>query len=999
TVVDRALSASDGASSSLALTPPASGAYTVQVALTRAGEPDALVSDAVAAPAFSLPLAGPEVTGALTTAVAAGAATVTLDWAAVKEAETYSVEVDGGDGFVEAVAGVAGTSADLTGLTPGASYQARVVAHRGEDSATGPAAQVDVAAAVERWLSADIGSNAGTGGSITDNGDGTITFDARASSTKLASSEDGFQYFYTAVDPATENFTLTATFRVDDAAAKDNQSGFGVIAVDDLVAGSSPDRYFNSAGALVTRYGEGTVSVVDGMPGARFVNGYTGATDDNTAGTRDASGSAVFDPAYRAEASGPKFATGDTYTLSLRRSNTGFHAVWDRSADGGEVHEVIEYDPDALLVQDGDNFYVGMAVARKIAVTVTDWQFTTIDPSDDEPAQPRPIEQVSTSLKVDVTSTTPERELDIPLVADFYGTGQILDADGDVVVDGLALVPGERALGTVSLDAGENRFTARAIPDVDQPQLDEFEELASMDPVDEEVTVTVRSYGEPGQSLWVAPDGTADGDGTRARPLDLHTAVAFAQAGQQVVLEGGTYTPTSAIVADRGHDGTEAAPIVLMSEPGERAVLDLSGSSGGGINLRADWWHVYNLEITGSRDKAKPMLVQGHHNIVERVESHHNQDTGIQISGLSAEPPSMWPSDNLVVSSIAHHNADAGGNDADGFAAKLTVGEGNVFRYNIAHHNIDDGWDLYAKSTTGPIGTVVVEEAVAYNNGWLTEDPSRTGEGNGFKLGGESMPGDHLLRNAVSYGNLATGVTSNSGPDVRLEDVTSADNDRGIRLETNAKVTDYRASGVISWANPQADVLGLLQDDASLLTDPSNHFDGAGVTADWFVSTDADALTPEIAADGSIEMHGLYELTDEAAADAGARLTPNPSPTVIELLPEVAGAEPGPDAWYPSTIYVAGDTVHHEGAVYEARWWSRAQEPGASPWGPWVLVGTADAPAALGECAAAWDAGAVYLPGDAVSIDGVTYDAQWWTRGQEPGASPWGPWTAVEACE
>ncbi|MFV0284780.1 MAG: fibronectin type III domain-containing protein, partial [Demequina sp.] len=206
TVVDRALSASDGASSSLALTPPASGAYTVQVALTRAGEPDALVSDAVAAPAFSLPLAAPEVTGALTTAVAAGGATVTLDWTAVKEAETYSVEVDGGGGFVEAVAGVVGTSADLTGLTPGASYQARVVAHRGEDAATGPAAQVAVAAAVERWLSADIGSNAGTGGSITDNGDGTITFDARASSTKLASSEDGFQYFYTAVDPATENF-------------------------------------------------------------------------------------------------------------------------------------------------------------------------------------------------------------------------------------------------------------------------------------------------------------------------------------------------------------------------------------------------------------------------------------------------------------------------------------------------------------------------------------------------------------------------------------------------------------------------------------------------------------------------------------------------------------------------------------------------------------------------------------------------------------------------
>lgn len=1006
TVVDRGLTAVRGESGTILLSPASSGNYTAVVSLTRAGEPVSLDSVRVNTPAFVLPLAPPEISGALTTDVSDGAATVTLDWSASPEAETYSIEtsLDGVE-FTTVLDGVIGTSANVPGLTTGTTYQMRVTAHRGQDAATGAATDVAVTAAVERWQIADIGSNANSGGSVTENADGSITFDAKASTTKLAASEDGFQYYYTQIDPTTENFTLTATFTVDDASSKDNQSGFGIIAVDDLVPGDTAHRYFNSAGALITRYGEGTGALADGMPGARFVTGYTGSTNDNTAGARSTKGSEVFDPTYRADATGPKFTDGDVYSLTLRKSNTGFHAIWTR--DGVPV-EVIAYDPDMLLQQNPDTVYVGFAVARKIVVTVSDWELTTIHPDDDEVAQQPPTTYVPTTLDVDITSTTPERRLDIPLVASFHGTGQILDAEGRVVVDGLPLVPGQQALGTVELAAGQNHFTARATPGPDQPQLGEYEELESTDPVDAAVSITVSSYGVPGQSIWVAPDAGADGAGTRADPLDLRTAVAYAQPGQQIVLEGGTYTPHRAVVVERGRDGTADAPITLMSAPGDRAVLDLSESGSGGLHLRGDWWHVYDLEITGSGDKLKPMLIQGNHNIVERVSSHHNQDTGIQISGLSSEPRAMWPSHNLVVSSQAHHNADPAGNDADGFAAKLTVGDGNVFRYSIAHNNIDDGWDLYAKSTTGSIGTVVVEQSVAYNNGYLSQDPSRTGEGNGFKLGGESMPGEHLLANSISYGNLATGVSSNSGPDVRLENVTTVGNDRGVRLDTNAATTNYRASGVLSWLNPRADVLGLKQSDRSLLSSPSNYFDGttadasdgrpATVSESWFVTTDSTAVRPEIAADGSIEMHGLYELTDAAPSDTGARLMANPDPTQIVVLPEVSPPSAGPDAWFPSTVYPGGEVVQHDGVVYEARWWTRNQEPGRSPGGPWVAVGRAEAPPAVTECSAPWDASRVYLAGDVVERDGVNHRAQWWTRGQDPAASAWGAWSAVGAC-
>ncbi|MCA5894811.1 lytic polysaccharide monooxygenase [Isoptericola sp. NEAU-Y5] len=53
-----------------------------------------------------------------------------------------------------------------------------------------------------------------------------------------------------------------------------------------------------------------------------------------------------------------------------------------------------------------------------------------------------------------------------------------------------------------------------------------------------------------------------------------------------------------------------------------------------------------------------------------------------------------------------------------------------------------------------------------------------------------------------------------------------------------------------------------------------------------------------------------------------------------------------------------------------------------------------------GDCeAAAWDANAVYLNGAQVSHDGRTYQAKWWTRGENPANSgEWGVWKDLGAC-
>lgn len=771
----------------------------------------------------------------------------------------------------------------------------------------------DQPAAAERvWESAFVGNVSGSGasaGTVDVHDDGSVRLVSVDG--KIAESEDGFVYHYTRIDPATENFTLTATFHVDDASTVDNQGGYGIIAVDTFVPGSKGARYFNSAASAFARQTDPVTGGFHyGTPGGRFVSGYTEAPDvaSTARSTRD---SAAFDWGFRSDhatelnANPPKILTGDTFTLTLRRSATGFHAWMGDDVD----RQVIAYDPDLLLRQTDDSFTVGVFAGRKLAVTVTDLTLTTVHPDDDDPAVDRPVTLLQPALAHTSTATTPSNDHAPGLTANVEGDIHVVDGSGAVVGGPVAAAPGLPAPVPLRLRDGRNDLTAVLTPAPEDEQgLDEHTRLASTEPVRTPLALEVRRYGVPGDALHVTPDGTADGAGTRAAPLDLRTALAFAQPGQQVVLAGGTYRPDRAITIPRGRDGTADARIVLTSAPGEHVVVDLADSPDGGFVLRGDFWHVHDLEVTGARGRQKAFSVMGNDDVVERLHTHHNGNTGLQISGDDSEPSAMWPARNLVLSSESHHNADPERNDADGFAAKLTVGDGNVFRYCIAHHNVDDGFDLYAKSTLGPHGAVLIEDSVAYRNGYLTDDPDEVSpqSGTGFKLGGESIPLGNALTNAVTYGNVTQGVSSNSSPDGTVRDVTAYDNHQNnLTLATvTHPVTDYRVHGFLSAGSRGRDSISLREQQDTISTDPSNYLDGVNVQGtavqdDWFVSLDT-TVAPTIAADGSIDMHGLLELTAAAPADTGARLGPNPDPTEL-----VIGDEPGargPEAPRPEPV-------------------------------------------------------------------------------------------------
>jgi 3-keto-disaccharide hydrolase len=269
-------------------------------------------------------------------------------------------------------------------------------------------------------------------------------------------------------------------------------------------------------------------------------------------------------------------------------------------------------------------------------------------------------------------------------------------------------------------------------------------------------------------ALYVAPNGTAGAAGTISSPTTLASAITRIAAGGTIYLRGGTYASASTITIAAGNNGTSSARKTLSAYPGEVPVLNFSAQAedpaNRGLALNGNYWHLYGVVVEHAGDNG--IFVGGSNNIIERTVTRFNHDTGLQLSRIASDTPNaQWPANNLILSAESRDNADSDGEDADGFAAKLTVGTGNVFRYAVSHNNIDDGWDLYTKTDTGPIGPVTIEDSLSYNNGTLT-DGSQAGAGdrNGFKLGGEDIKVNHIVRRNIAYHNGKHGFTYNSNP-------------------------------------------------------------------------------------------------------------------------------------------------------------------------------------------------------------------------------------------
>ncbi|WP_409471428.1 carbohydrate-binding protein [Streptomyces sp. HC307] len=311
---------------------------------------------------------------------------------------------------------------------------------------------------------------------------------------------------------------------------------------------------------------------------------------------------------------------------------------------------------------------------------------------------------------------------------------------------------------TVSLNAGSNTVrlnptTAAGLPNIDYLEVETGGDTTPPPTAD---------------ALYVAPNGTDSAAGTQTSPTTLTSAISRITPGGTIYLRGGTYNHSQTITIPAGNNGTAGARTKLSAHPGETPVLNFSAqsesSSNRGLAVNGSYWHVSGIVVERAGDNG--IFVGGSNNVFERTVTRFNRDTGLQLSRLaSTTPRDQWPSNNLILSAESHDNADSDGEDADGFAAKLTSGPGNVFRYAVAHNNIDDGWDLYTYADEGPIGAVTIEDSLAYENGTLS-DGSQAGNGdrNGYKLGGEDVPVNHVVRRSIAYDNGKHGFTYNRNP-------------------------------------------------------------------------------------------------------------------------------------------------------------------------------------------------------------------------------------------
>ena len=921
-VIGTAKSSKEGNKAVVSFTPAASGTYTFTVKAIRDGEEDKAGNSMNAD--FVLPLTAPKISSA--TNVGKGA--VALEWSEVKEAEKYVVTVEGTDNKTESTT----TAATISGLTVGNMYTISVVAVRGEDVSGKGTTEVTVVDEAQRvWRVSTYGSSTDSknNGVIGNANDGKVTVYSEGGKGKIVpGSTDGLTFYYTAIDPETENFTLTADIHVDSWTLSNGQEGFGMMAADAVGSNGDGTAFWNNAyQAIATKveyYWDGEDVTTDisankiSMKLGLGAISRLGVTADDVAAIKNGTikmpagyvsetttletGAATKGPGTynlvgnwnkKAEPTGNLENPLTDFRLQIQRNNTGYYLRY-LDKDNKVIKEVRYYDLErnSLTQIDKDNIYVGFFASRNARITVSNIDLKTITPADDEKAEEREIEYVYPINTIESPVFSNSADYNLVYYGNADGTLVVKDQNGKEVLNKefKALTKETVAL---KLNSGKNTFTINFIPDKEYKP-GEFKLMTSYDPVTINHTVEYKTVEN--NNIYVSPNGKSNAAGTKDDPMDIYTAVKIAAPGQKILIKEGTYDLSSTVKVERGINGTADAMIYMIADPeaGSRPVFDFGGKCAGMI-LAGDYWYFQGFDVTRSADAQKGIQVSGNHNILDRIKAYKNGNTGIQISRyLGTDQFNQWPAHNTILNCSSYLNADKGYEDADGFAAKLTVGQGNVFDGCIAAYNADDGWDLFAKVQSGSIGVVTIQNCVAFKNGYILDENGReinAGNGNGFKMGGDSMPGAHVLKNSVAFANKAKGIDSNSCPDIKVYSSTTFDNESyNVAFYTNTAVnTAFAADGILSYkvSNKVAEQFKLLgtQNAADVKGVTNYYFDGSKTVnnngkeaaASWFKSLDTASALKDGGitrnADGTINMNGFLELTDEVPEGVGARMS------------------------------------------------------------------------------------------------------------------------------
>ncbi|WP_143315885.1 Ig-like domain-containing protein [Clostridium sp. HBUAS56017] len=581
---------------------------------------------------------------------------------------------------------------------------------------------------------------------------------------------------------------------------------------------------------------------------------------------------------------------GTTYTLSTSSEKSFANATLIKTfkADGSSKDS-------SILGNAGSTLNVGLAVADCNAVfdyfTVTDGSgnllYNLADASNTNPDKPAKATIASIDKLNDVTFTKGQ-----PIVLPTKVTANYSD--------------GSKAEVPVTWDTVNTNLLG--IQKVNGT-VEEFSNGISINVTIKDIPVVTQN------SIYVSPEASDSGTGTINDPMSLTSAVSNVTAGGTIYVKGGTYKFSKQFTIPYTNNGSENDMKSIVALNGEKVTLDFSdqpydmknpANNSRGLQLEGSYWYVKGIEFFNAADNG--LYVTGKHNKIELCVARANRDTGIQISRRSSTLSNKadWPSDNLILNCTSFNNSDpATGENADGFAAKLTCGDGNIFDGCISYNNVDDGWDLYTKAATGEIGAVTIRNCVAFRNGSTTTGQlTKNSDGNGFKMGGSKMHGNHVLYNCISFENKNHGFTDNSNPGtITVDSCTSFNNSladggksnfdfardktnsnnifRNLISFSNKKVSSdkYRGTAencVFSTSNKTYMFTTKATADSNVGELRGTPTDA--VTANDFVSIDAPALGTDVHtlwrnADGSINMGNFLKITPNSTYNTmGAHL-------------------------------------------------------------------------------------------------------------------------------
>jgi len=243
---------------------------------------------------------------------------------------------------------------------------------------------------------------------------------------------------------------------------------------------------------------------------------------------------------------------------------------------------------------------------------------------------------------------------------------------------------------------------------------------------------------------YAAPGATAQGDGSKARPWRLETALAGPKAvkpGDTVWLRGGTYRGAFASELS----GKPNQPILVRQYPGERATIDGTISNTPPLTINGAWTWYWGFEVCitspdRTRVRGTGLNILGPDIRIINVVVH---DAGVGIGFWSTA------TDSEIYGCLIYFSGWQGGlsDRGHGHAIYTQNKEGKKFiRENIMFDQFGYGVHVYTEG--GAIKGYDFEGNVAFNNGVLTREGLHY---DNYLIGGYKPARDITLRQNFGY--------------------------------------------------------------------------------------------------------------------------------------------------------------------------------------------------------------------------------------------------------